>query len=215
MPDSLLRRLKSASANPLKRLCVCTCVGAKRRLASAGAKPLIYLVRRQCVGKASVPPLLPPLTQGGFVIIPLCNGQGGSVASGTSMVVRQVRRPARRDGARKHLPPQPRAGFQHPPGDRGFAPTALARPATDGGWFSRIPKTRICCAGRPGAPRFRKMAAPRRRSTPRKPGKSVPCAPEAAVPGVLAAAGGVHRPPAAPQPVFHQSPKWKITCPAP
>jgi hypothetical protein len=215
MPDSLLRRLKSASANPLKRLCVCTCVGAKRRLASAGAKPLIYLVRRQCVGKASVPPLLPPLTQGGFVIIPLCNGQGGSVASGTSMVVRQVRRPSRRDGARKHLPPQPRAGFQHPDGDRGFAPRALARPGTGGGWFSRIPKTRICGFAPPAGPHFPKMPNPSWHWTPRKPGKSAPWAPETPLASGLAAAGCVHRPPAAPQPVFHQSPKWKITCPAP
>ncbi len=31
----------------------------------------------------------------------------------------------------------------------------------------------------------------------------------------VSAAGCVHRHPASPQPVFRQSPKWKITCPAP
>jgi hypothetical protein len=97
---------------------------------------------------------------------------------------------ARRDRARKQVPHQPRAGFQHPPGDRGFTPTALARPGTVGGQRTHVPKTRICYFAPPAGPHFPKMATPSWRWASRKPGKIACWAAGTPLAVGVAAAGG-------------------------
>jgi hypothetical protein len=73
MPNSLLRHFKSRPPNPLKSLCVTSCVTQLRHYASLPAKSLISygasLVRRNCVTS----PPYPPYTKWGLGKTPFCN----------------------------------------------------------------------------------------------------------------------------------------------
>jgi hypothetical protein len=149
--SSFLRRFKQAPRNPLKTLCGGSCAVVLRRFAAVAFAGYLLLMRRFCGGLRRSPPQTPPITKGGLVRTPLVMNRGKRRRSSASMPSHERVGELGATGAENTCRPRGAPAFRTRRQGVGVYAQPLASAGTGRGSGVRVPKTRICCAGRPAA----------------------------------------------------------------